>query len=464
MKKQKILKFSLLGILSFYIVYVVISCLIYPMNQKKPTGIGIDSYKESLNYQTLNERVLSINSNQEALLYRINMISAAKEEIVLSTFDFRIDNSGKDVLSALYDASLRGVKIKIIVDGINAAMYLKNDKLFKKFASSKNIEIKFYNPVNLAIAYKNNFRLHDKYLIIDNTMYLMGGRNTNDLFLGNYQTKTNIDKEVLVFNQNNDDFKSLNSLKAYFEEIWNHKDSKIYKKRNSKNNDELIQHYEQLKTKLPEAFEKIDYYNLTVETNHISLINNPINTSNKTPEMWDTLNYIMSNAENILIQTPYIIMNKSMYSDVEDLTKSGKKINILTNSITSGANPLGCVDYLNSEKHILTTGVGIYELQYAKSLHTKTILIDDNISIIGSYNLDIRSTYLDTELMLVIDSPKLNESLKEDVKTYLESSLYVKQGEQNIKGSNYEENKLSGFKTFVYFFINLFIKYIRHLI
>ena len=74
MKKQKILKFSLLGILSFYIVYVVISCLIYPMNQKKPTGIGIDSYKESLNYQTLNERVLSINSNQEALLYRINMI------------------------------------------------------------------------------------------------------------------------------------------------------------------------------------------------------------------------------------------------------------------------------------------------------------------------------------------------------------------------------------------------------
>ena len=377
MKKQKILKFSLLGILSFYIVYVVISCLIYPMNQKKSTGIGIDSYKESLNYQTLNERVLSINSNQEALLYRINMISEAKEEIVLSTFDFRIDNSGKDVLSALYDASLRGVKIKIIVDGINAAMYLKNDKLFKKFASSKNIEIKFYNPVNLAIAYKNNFRL---------------------------------------------------------------------------------------KTKLPEAFEKIDYYNLTVETNHISLINNPINTSNKTPEMWDTLNYIMSNAENILIQTPYIIMNKSMYSDVEDLTKSGKKINILTNSITSGANPLGCVDYLNSEKHILTTGVGIYELQYAKSLHTKTILIDNNISIIGSYNLDIRSTYLDTELMLVIDSPKLNESLKEDVKTYLESSLYVKQGEQNIKGSNYEENKLSGFKTFVFFFINLFIKYIRHLI
>lgn len=38
-----------------------------------------------------------------------------------------------------------------------------------------------------------------------------------------------------------------------------------------------------------------------------------------------------------------------------------------------------------------------------QSLHTKTILVDDHISMIGSYNLDLRSTYLDTELMLVID-------------------------------------------------------------
>ena len=117
----------------------------------------------------------------------------------------------------------------------------------------------------------------------------------------------------------NDDFKSLNSLKAYFEEIWNHKDSKIYKKRNSKNNDELIQHYEQLKTKLPEAFEKIDYYNLTVETNHISLINNPINTSNKTPEMWDTVNYIMCNLDHATTKYGRTIIRgtacQSAYSD-----------------------------------------------------------------------------------------------------------------------------------------------------
>ena len=32
------------------------------------------------------------------------------------------------------------------------------------------------------------------------------------------------------------------------------------------------------------------------------------------------------------------------------------------------------------------------------ALHTKTVLIDDTISIIGSYNLDMRSTYIDTDV------------------------------------------------------------------
>lgn len=48
-----------------------------------------------------------------------------------------------------------------------------------------------------------------------------------------------------------------------------------------------------------------------------------------------------------------------------------------------------------------------------QSMHTKTMLIDGSTSIVGSYNLDLRSTYLDTEFMLVIDSPAVNEQLRE---------------------------------------------------
>ena len=38
--------------------------------------------------------------------------------------------------------------------------------------------------------------------------------------------------------------------------------------------------------------------------------------------------------------------------------------------------------------------------------------IDDRLSVIGSFNMDLRSTYLDTELMLVIRSPEINAELR----------------------------------------------------
>ena len=49
-------------------------------------------------------------------------------------------------------------------------------------------------------------------------------------------------------------------------------------------------------------------------------------------------------------------------------------------------------------------------------MHTKTMLIDGSTSIVGSYNLDLRSTYLDTELMLVIDSPARLQDLAQRAK------------------------------------------------
>ena len=49
-------------------------------------------------------------------------------------------------------------------------------------------------------------------------------------------------------------------------------------------------------------------------------------------------------------------------------------------------------------------------------MHTKSILIDDRLSLIGSFNWDMRSVYLNTETVLAIDSEEINEALKEKVR------------------------------------------------
>ena len=55
----------------------------------------------------------------------------------------------------------------------------------------------------------------------------------------------------------------------------------------------------------------------------------------------------------------------------------------------------------------------------------KAVLIDERLSVVGSYNLDIRSTYLDTELMLVIRSKEINKQLEEGMMEYERVSRQV---------------------------------------
>ena len=95
------------------------------------------------------------------------------------------------------------------------------------------------------------------------------------------------------------------------------------------------------------------------------------------------------------------------------------KLQIVLNAVEKGSNPWGCTDYLNQKKKILKTGADVYELMNEHAVHTKAVLIDDRLSVVGSYNLDMRSTYLDTELMLVIDSQELNGQIQDTENIYI---------------------------------------------
>ncbi len=76
------------------------------------------------------------------------------------------------------------------------------------------------------------------------------------------------------------------------------------------------------------------------------------------------------------------------------------------------------------------------------SSHTKALLIDDEMNLVGSYNMDMRSTYQDTELMLAVDSKELNKQMRQEVeenKTY--SKTMGKDGEY-FYGKNYVPKEL----------------------
>lgn len=401
------------------------------------------------------ERVAYIDDNMDALLYRLHMIEEAKQEIILSTFDFNADDAGKDMIAALLQAADRKVNIKVIVDGISGFLDMRGNSYFKALASHENVEVKLYNPMNLLKPWKLQARLHDKYVIVDDKMYLLGGRNTMNLFLGDYVEEKNIDRELFVYETKDNTNTSIYQLKDYFYSVWELDDSKKYtcenvNKKIEKSIHQLEERYKQLHDLYPDAYKKWSYEEKTIETDKITLLSNPIEAENKEPYMWYAITQLMKQGNHTTIVTPYIICGKEMYSDLTNLTQKNKKIDIITNDVASGANPWGCSDYLNQKKKIWNTGVQVYEYMGEHSSHTKALLIDDDMSLVGSYNMDMRSTYQDTELMLAVDSKELNKRMRQEIEENKTYSKTIGTNNEYIYGENYIPKKLGIGKKIMY--------------
>lgn len=468
LRGKHILKIGCLLLLA----YLLLGCVL-PFLYHKCVGDELkDSFQPKNCYaDTLGtERVLCIDDNMDALLWRLRVIESAQSEIIFSTFDFRADSSGQDIMSALLRAAQRDVHIRILVDGIPGMLSLNGNDYFNALISHPNIEVKFYNPINLLKPWDVNLRMHDKYLMADDSVYIMGGRNTYDLFLGDYVEQVNSDRDLLIYEEEpSQKDTSLTQLQSYFERIWTLSCNRTMTY--SGDSGEVDQaatvlkaRYEELQVLYPTAFVEPDYMSATTPTNKVTLLTNPQEPINKEPELWYMLHQLMMNGENVVLQTPYIICSRDMYQDLTALCSSASRVDIITNAVECGANPWGCTDYLNQKKNILETGAHVYEFIGQSSTHTKTILIDDRLSIVGSYNLDMRSTYLDTEMMLAVDCPALNEALLTSAEIDKGQSKHVFPDGSYEEGPNYVPVEMTLFKTISYTILRVVIIPFRHLL
>lgn len=456
MRKIKLFKFIWIAA-GLFLLFVLVSCVVPPLFQKHKAEPQMVHPEDSA------ERVLCIEDNQDALLWRLRAIESAQKELVLATYKYRDDESGRDIVSALLQAAERGVQVRIVVDGISGSSDVRGSTGFQALASSPNVEVRFYNPVNLLTPWTLNYRMHDKYLIADNDLYILGGRNTKNLSLGNYPGAKDYDRDVLVYQPASQAKGSLAQVKAYFEQIWDR--SKLYTPSTDKQDtQELYHHYEALRERLPEAFIIPNWEEQTLPTQGITLLSNPVEAGNKAPRLWFSLQNLMEQGSDILIQTPYMICNGHMYDDLGRLCDSDKQVQVVTNSVETGANLCGCVDYLNQKNKLLKTGLTIYEFQGDRSSHAKTVLIDKDISIVGSFNFDARSTYLDTELMLVIHSPELNAQLRQTLQNCMDQSRRnLPDGTQEL-GSRCENVKMTAGKQILYNVLRVVLFPVRHLL
>ena len=439
MKKKKWL---IAVVILFIILIYEVSGAVVPFIKAKTVQGPLMQKEEFLNEGQSFDRAAIVESNKEALDLRLSMFEEAENSIILSTFDIRDGESTKDIFSSLIAAADRGVNIKIIVDGLYGLIHMKNNPLFYAAGNHDNIEIKYYNTPNILKPWTFNGRMHDKYIVVDDQLLLMGGRNTFDYFLGEYPNKsTGYDREVLIYNT---DYKNgtknsvINDVQEYFDKMWNNQNCKNeFEHAPMTKKDEV----ESAKDKMTKRYEKnnpqkIDYMQKTVPIQQAKFIHNPTHIYAKEPYVWEQLQLLMSEAEErVIIQTPYAVFSEDMYKGIHEIAEKIPGTELLINSIASGDNICASSDYVKNKSKILKTGVDLYEYMGKYSSHGKSLTIDDDLSVIGSYNFDNRSTYVDTETMLVIQSEEINQELNSYFDSFREGSLKVK------SENEYEDNE-----------------------
>lgn len=458
-------------IVALFVIYLVVGAVIPYVHQQEMGESNKNSFNPAQFYgsQECCDRAAIIEDNGEALEERIRMIEHARDSIVLSTFDFHSDQTGKQILAALKTAAGRGVQVKILMDGYNSWLRMTGNPYFYALAADENVTVKIYNPVNPLVPWKAMSRMHDKYLIVDDSLYLLGGRNVYDYFLGNQDGYKNYDRDVLVYNTGGED-SSLYRVRDYFENIWNSSLCRTWNDAGwllripgvGKAQSELEEIYHVMKRDYPMWFVKGDYRERTFETDKITLLCNPTGLYSKEPQVFYGLSELMKQADQEVIwHTPYIINNDWMYGKVQEIAKEVPSVTIMTNSSKNNGNPFGAVDYAMHKKDILATGVTVKEYEGGVSYHGKSAVIDDEIAIVGSFNMDMKSTYQDTELMLVINSKEVSGQLKENLLSYQEDSK-IANLEKNDEDDLFGEG-VSTIEKFQHFVIRKVNPYLRFL-
>lgn len=161
----------------------------------------------------------------DGLLARVELINSARRSLDLQYYIFHGDESGLIVAAALLRAADRGVRVRIVLDD---AETVAGDEKIAALSAQQGIEIRVFNPLRYRghnrvargaefLFNKNrlDYRMHNKLLVADNAVALVGGRNIGDQYFQIDPASQFGDDDVLAVGP------IVQQLSGVFDEFWN---------------------------------------------------------------------------------------------------------------------------------------------------------------------------------------------------------------------------------------------------
>jgi cardiolipin synthase C len=377
-----------------------------------------------------------------AFTTRIVLADLAQKSIDVQYFIWEADATATILAERLARAAERGVRVRVLVDDANLQ---DRDAAVAAFAANPNIEVRIFNPFAQRTAKsvgfltdfeRVNHRMHNKLMVVDNAVAIVGGRNMSDPYFGVDPAQNFRDLDVVAVGP------VVRELSNVYDRFWNGDwavpiaalvdrpfDIGDYT-RTVKAVREWIPasgYPWPLEHDVAEAEREMEahYRNFVWAPGRVlwddpASINDPsVRTMSKAlGRRFDELE------TEVLIESAYFVPRDPGIALVEQLRGKGVRMRVLTNSLASNDVLAAFAGYSKYRGKFVAAGVELHELRPdagpirqrmffgvpgggRAGLHTKAIVFDRKQVFIGSFNLDARSSSINTEAGLYIDSPEI---------------------------------------------------------
>lgn len=405
-------------------------------------------------------------SAHEAFALRRNLSAMARRSIDVQYYIWYDDMTGRLLAQTLLDAADRGVRVRMLLDDVNV---LGRDPLYLALDRHPRIEVRLFNPIrhrarsirrgielffNLV---RYNRRMHGKNWIVDGRLALTGGRNVGDVYFGaaTGRRRNNDDLDILLAGT------VVGEMAAVFDTFWNagmalpisslwHKRrtslSRLRARFQRDQRDERVQGYLERVTialralgwppaPAPSGPQTGDdtgcplppFDALRWSTGITLVADPPQKVLGNGQHDWlpdQLIPRLAETTQSLRIMTPYLVPGGAGLAALSGLAERGVRVEIVTNALAVNDHVLVHGAYRWYRKALLSAGVrlhefaarpgrGVWPAQPREMLHGKAMIIDARLGFAGSFNFDLRSAFLNTEMGILFDDPALLAELND---------------------------------------------------
>jgi len=318
-------------------------------------------------------RVELLNNGDAFFPRLIEECRRAKDYIMMEFYILKSDGIGRQVMDVLKEKALAGVEVYLIYDHFGSVHHLQKEYL--KSLRDSGVRIAVFDPQKISLFNSNvNFRNHRKATVIDGNVGFVGGMNLGDEY-NHGSPKFGFWRDSHLLNKGN----GVTCIQNVFVKDWYYITGIVLEKPLDKSIESF-----------PGLFSVIesgpDFENGLIKDVYLKMIS--------------------SARKSIKIVTPYLIIDPEMMSALKIAAKSGVEVTFLV----PGMSDRVMVGFATKSYYepLLGYGIKIYELT-GRFVHSKILIIDDQVASVGSVNFDPRSFHINFEVTAVFANPAVDD-------------------------------------------------------